>query len=144
MMYQRLDNFHARMVHCSVAWYSILQRRTNRLLSQISLFPSLCSVCRCSGYPTWFTVATNGEDPIMVEWVLYPLRNALPMVVCTKHPVLINICGRVKVDVKMSCHGLRNHGRQQDTFIGFCEVPICIATSRTRSERVLMHLVLYC
>src|SRR6266702_4561851 len=114
------------------------------LLSQISLLSGLCGGCCCSGHPTWFTVATNGEDAVVVEWVLCPLRNALPLVICAKHPILIDICGRVKVDIKMSCLGLRNHGRRRDAFIGFREVPNCIATSRTRSERVLMHLVMYC
>ena len=69
-----------------------------------------------------------------VQWVFRALRDALPLIISTQHPVLIRISRRVKVDVKMSRHGLRNNGRRWNVCIGLPEVPGSVAASGVGSK----------
>ncbi len=66
----------------------------------------------------------------MIQWVFRTLRNTLPLIIYPKHPVLIGIGRRAKVDIKMSRLGLRNHGWRRNAHIGLGKVPEGVAASR--------------
>jgi hypothetical protein len=70
----------------------------------------------------------------MVQWVFRALRDALPLIVSSQHPVLIRISRRVEVDVKMSRHGLRDSRWGRDILIGLARVPDSVAASRVGSK----------
>jgi len=102
----------------------------HRLLSYLPLLSALCGGGRRSSYPTRFTVTADREHPIMIQWVFRTLRNTLPLIIYPKHPVLIGIGRRAKVDIKMSRLGLRNHGWRRNARIGLGKVPEGVAASR--------------
>jgi len=114
----------------------------HRLLPCLPLLSALCSGSRRSSYPTRFTVTANRQHPIMIQWVFRALRNALPLITYPKHPVLIGISRRVKMDVKMSRLGLRDHGWRRDALIGLGKVPDGVAASRVGGKRTLAHLIM--
>ena len=59
-------------------------------LSDLPLPSALHSDGQCSSYPTWFAVAMNWEDLIVVQWVFQALQDTLPLIISTQHLVLIH------------------------------------------------------
>ena len=62
----------------------------HRPLSDLPLPSALRGDGRRSSYSTWFAVAMNWEDLIVVQWVFQALQDTLPLIISTQHPVLIH------------------------------------------------------
>lgn len=113
----------------------------HRILSGHLPSPAFRSDSRRSSYPTRFAIAPDREYSIMVQRVFRALRDALPLIISAKHPILVCLGRRVEVDIKMSRHGLRNNWWRWDVHIGLAGVPDSVAASRVGTKRTLAHLV---
>ena len=110
-------------------------------VSYLLLFPCFHGGNWCPSNPARFPIAMYSENAIVVERILRPWWNALPLITCAKHPILRDIPSCIKMNIEVSGLGLGDARRKQNAWIRFAKVPDSVTATGVGRERSLAHLI---
>ena len=110
-------------------------------VSYLLLFPSFRGGNQCLSNPAWFPIAMYSKNVIVVERILRPWWNALPLITCAKHPILRDIPSHIKMNIEVSSLGLGDAWQKQNAWIRFAEVPDSVTATGVGREQSLAHLI---